>query len=90
MELRASTDQVLTLPHPGPHLHAVSSCRLTCTNPRRDTWAAMHDLDTTYLRRSEHTQEKAMAPYSSTLVWKNPMDGGAWWAAVHGVAKSRT
>ena len=21
---------------------------------------------------------------------KNPMDGGAWWASVHGVAKSRT
>ena len=21
---------------------------------------------------------------------ENPMDGGAWWAAVHGVAKSRT
>ena len=21
---------------------------------------------------------------------KNPMDGGAWWAVVHGVAKSRT
>ena len=35
-------------------------------------------------------REKAMAPYSSTLAWKNPMDGGAWWAAVHGVAKSRT
>ena len=31
-----------------------------------------------------------MAPHSSTLGWKNPMDGGAWWAAVHGVAKSRT
>ena len=30
-----------------------------------------------------------MAPHSSTLAW-NPMDGGAWWAAVHGVAKSRT
>ena len=29
-----------------------------------------------------------MAPHSSTLAWKNPMDGGAWWAAVHGVAKS--
>ena len=72
MELRASTDQVLTLPHLGPHLHAVSSCRLTCTNPRRDTWAAMHDLDTTYLRRTEHTQEKAMAPHSSTLAWKIP------------------
>ena len=21
---------------------------------------------------------------------ENPMEGGAWWAAVHGVAKSRT
>ena len=31
-----------------------------------------------------------MAPQSSTLAWKNPMDGGAWWAAVHGVTKSRT
>ena len=27
-----------------------------------------------------------MAPHSST----HPMDGGAWWAAVHGVAKSWT
>ena len=31
-----------------------------------------------------------MAPHSSTLAWKNPMDGGDWWAAVQGVAKSRT
>ena len=31
-----------------------------------------------------------MALHSSTLAWKNPMDGGAWWDAVHGVAKSRT
>ena len=30
-----------------------------------------------------------MAPHSSTLAWYD-MDGGAWWAAVHGVAKSRT
>ena len=35
-------------------------------------------------------REKAMASHSSTLAWKNPMDGGAWWAAVHGVAKSQT
>ena len=30
-----------------------------------------------------------MAP-TSVLLLENPMDGGAWWAAVHGVAKSRT
>ena len=30
-----------------------------------------------------------MAPHSSPLAWKT-LDGGAWWAAVHGVAKSRT
>ena len=32
--------------------------------------------------------EKAMAAHSSCL--ENPMDGGAWQAAVHGVAKSGT
>ena len=31
-----------------------------------------------------------MAPHSSTLAWKNPMDVGAWWATVHGVVKSWT
>ena len=31
-----------------------------------------------------------MAPHSSTLAWKNPMDGGAWRAAVHGVSRSQT
>ena len=31
-----------------------------------------------------------MAPHSSTLAWKNPMDGGAWEAAVHGVANCWT
>ena len=30
-----------------------------------------------------------MAPHSSTLAWKI-LDGETWWAAVHGVAKSRT
>ena len=30
-----------------------------------------------------------MAPYSSTHQ-ENPMDGGTWEAAVHGVAKSQT
>ena len=33
--------------------------------------------------------EEEMATYSSILAWKNSMDRGAWWAVVHGVAKSR-
>ena len=33
--------------------------------------------------------EKAMAPHSTILAWKSPMDRGAWWAAVYGVTKSR-
>ena len=32
--------------------------------------------------------EKAMATHFSTFAWKNPMDRGAWWATVHGVAES--
>ena len=31
-----------------------------------------------------------MAPNSSTLAWKIPWMEGAWWAAVHGVARSQT
>ena len=32
--------------------------------------------------------EKGMATHSSILVWEIPMDRGAWWAVVHGVAKN--
>ena len=35
----------------------------------------------------ENPLEKEMATHSSM---ENPMDGGAWWATVPGVAKSRT
>ena len=31
--------------------------------------------------------EKAMAPPLQYSCLENPMDGGAWWAAVHGVAR---
>ena len=33
--------------------------------------------------------EKAVAPHSSTLCLENPVDGGAWKAAVHGVVEGR-
>ena len=38
----------------------------------------------------EDLLEKEMAAHSSTLAQKNPMDGGAWQATAHGVAKSWT
>ena len=31
-----------------------------------------------------------MATHSGVLAWRIPGDGGAWWAAVYGVAQSRT
>ena len=34
--------------------------------------------------------EKEMATHSDILAWENPMDRGAWYATVHGVAKSWT
>ena len=38
----------------------------------------------------EDPLEKEMATHSSTLAWKIPLDGGAWKAAVHGVAEGWT
>ena len=38
----------------------------------------------------EDPLEEGMATYSSIVAWRIPMDRGAWWATVHGVAKSQT
>jgi len=38
----------------------------------------------------EDPLEEGMATDFSILAWRIPMDRGAWRAAVHGVAKSRT
>ena len=38
----------------------------------------------------EDPLEKGMATHSSIVAWRIPMDRGAWWAMVHGVAKSWT
>ena len=38
----------------------------------------------------EDPLEKEMLTHSSILAWRIPMDRGAWWATVHGVAKSQT
>ena len=36
----------------------------------------------------EDPLEEHMATHSSILAWRSPIDRGAWWAIVHGVAKS--
>ena len=36
----------------------------------------------------EDPLEEGMATLSSILAWRIPVDRGAWWATVHGVAKS--
>ena len=49
-------------------------------------------------QRSERQKSLYTEPYSQLSISRacqcscleNPMDGGAWWAAVYGVAKSRT
>ena len=38
----------------------------------------------------EDSLEKEMATRSRYSCLENSMDGGAWWATVHAVAKSRT
>ena len=38
----------------------------------------------------EDPLEGGMATHSSILAWRTRMDRGAWWATVHGVAKSWT
>ena len=38
----------------------------------------------------EDTPEEEMATHSSILTWRMSTDKGAWWATVHGVAKSQT
>ena len=38
----------------------------------------------------EDPLEEGMATHSSILAWRIPLDRGAWWATVHGVAKSQT
>ena len=49
----------------------------------------MQETQDTQLRSldQEDPPEKEMAPHSSILAWKNPMDGGAWWATVLGAAE---
>ena len=49
---------------------------------RQETWVRSLGV--------EDSLEESMATHSSILVWRIPMDSGAWQSAVHGVTKNRT
>ena len=50
--------------------------------PMRETWL--------WYQSCEDPLKEDTATHSSILAWRIPMDQGAWWATVHGVAKSDT
>ena len=63
-------------------------------------WAVTHGVTKSQTRLRDFTSLTSLASYfisgegnGTPLQYscqENPMDGGAWWAAVHGVAKSQT
>ena len=50
---------------------------------------AMQETPVQFLGQ-EDPLEEGMETHSSHLAWRISMDRGAWWATVHGVAKSQT
>ena len=64
-------------------------------------WAAVHGVAKSWTRPSDFTFTFTLMLFKAQVregngnplqhsCLENPMDGGAWWAAVHGVAKSWT
>ena len=60
----------------------------------REAWCAASTEPARSRARAPRLQKPTRCIYNGTPLQysclENPMDGGAWWAAVHGVAKSRT
>ena len=82
-----------------PCLETQLSTGDSVTPPRKEQGAHCHlkqyVIYTNILRKSEHLHAFYMHgegngnPLQDSCL-ENPMDGGAWWATVHGVTKSRT
>ena len=50
---------------------------------------AMQDIWVQSLAQEDPLEER-VSTHSSILAWRIPKDGGAWWAAVHGVSEILT
>ena len=62
-----------------PAWHSLVAKRLKCLPAMQEAWVRS-------LGR-EDPLEKEMVTHCSILAMENPMDGGAWWATVHGGRK---
>ena len=93
MELGSPDLQADSLPSepPGnPHLHVDIYTKLDIGSSEVKA-SACNAGDLGSIPGSGRSLEKEMTTHSSILsCLENPMDGGAWWATVHGIAKSRT
>ena len=67
-------DWVIPLPSPGDRPYAFEARRKVVPAPQFPAGAAVTVKD---------PLEKGTATHSSILVWRIPMDRGAWWATVH-------
>ena len=58
---------------------------------RNDTWFVgfLYRFVSNLLQLGQGVREGNGTPFQYSCL-ENPMDGGAWWAVVHGVEKSRT
>ena len=69
--------------------HLWNCCRLTCREKNLTLNSTWHtDIILRNCKDTRISQWNISTPQYSCL--ETPMDGGAWWAAVHGVAKSWT
>ena len=55
----------------------------------QDSWESLGQQEDQTSQSKGNNGEGNGTPLQYSCL-ENPMDGGAWWAAVHGVAKSQT
>ena len=84
----------LSSPFPLPFTFLLSStvCEASSDNPGGSDSKNPPAMQEAWVRSlgCKDPLEEGMATHSSILAWRIPMDRAAWWATVHGVAKSRT
>ena len=78
-----------TLTHTHTHTHTLTHIWASLAAQLVKNPAAVQETRVRFLDWEEPLEEE-MATHSSILAWRVPMDRGAWWCTVHGVAKSRT